>query len=95
MLVHKRPEAAVGCEVRFRFTANGNIFPQEDDPAAKTTIERLGLDIPKLRDLRRAAVDVMLEMDVSVDDIKGMLSTRKADGSFVEFYTTIRQVLLT
>ena len=83
------------CENRFRFTANGDVLPHDNDPAAKITIERLGLDIPKLRALRRAALEVMIEANLSASDIETLLATKKEDGSFLEFHTTVRQVLLT
>ena len=51
-----------GCEGRFGFTADGRIFPRlEDDTAAEATIRRLQLDLPKLRALRAAALDVLYE----------------------------------
>ena len=47
-----------GCERRFRYTGNGDIFPRTDgDAGAETTILRLGLDLPKLREFRAAAID--------------------------------------
>ncbi len=53
------------CEKRFRFTAGGDILPaREDDRAAKTTIKRLGLDISKLRKMRRDAIDGALGDDL-------------------------------
>lgn len=49
------------CENRFRFTADGGIHPaQEADNAASETGHRLGLDIPKLRRLREAAIDAVV-----------------------------------
>ena len=82
---------APGCEGRFRFTANGDIFPcLDDDAGAKATIQRLGLDLPKLRDLRAAAVDALYRL--SRTEI-GRLLERRPDGRFPEFYTTIKLVL--
>ena len=80
------------CEERFRFTANGDIFPRDNDPAAQTTIDRLGLGLPKLNAQRAAAVDAL--SDLCAGDIKQLLS-RGADGRFQEFHTTIKQVLTT
>ena len=80
-----------GCERRFRYTGNGDIFPRMDgDAGAETTILRLGLDLPKLRDLRAAAVDAF--HDLSADEIRRMLE-RRADGGYLVFHTTIVQVL--
>ena len=81
------------CEDRFIFTANGDIFPRRDnDAGAKETIRKLGLNIAKLRALRAAAVDGLY--DVPQSDI-GQLLTRGADGKFLAFHTTIKQVLAT
>ena len=79
------------CEDRFQFTANGDIFPrQSNDAGAKVTIRKLGLNIPKLRALRAAAVDEMYRL--SQTDISQLL-VRGTDGKFLEFHTTIKQVL--
>ncbi len=79
------------CERRFRYTGNGDIFPRVDgDAGAKTTIQKLGLDLPKLRDLRAAAIDAF--HDLSTDEIRRMLE-RRADGGYLAFHTTIVQVL--
>lgn len=82
---------ASDCEDRFRFTANGDIFPRrENDAGGQVTIKKLGLDIPKLRARRAAAVDGL--HDLSPADIRRLL-TRGADGKFLPFHTTIKQVL--
>lgn len=84
---------APNCEERFTFTANGDIFPHRDnDAGAKETIRKLGLNIDKLRALRAAAVDGLY--DVPQADIRQLL-TRGADGKFLAFHTTIKQVLAT
>ena len=80
-----------GCERRFRYTGNGDIVPRVDgDIAAETTIRKLGLDLPKLRELRAIAIDVFHEL--SADEIRLMLE-RGADGRYLAFHTTIAQVL--
>ena len=80
-----------GCERRFRYTGNGDIFPRLDgDAGAETTIRRLGLDLPKLRELRAAAVDAF--SDLSVEEVGRMLE-RRPDEGFPAFHTTIAQVL--
>ena len=82
---------APDCEVRFGFTANGDIFPGADnDIGAEETIKRLALDLPKLRALRAAAVDAL--HDLPKTDVRRLLA-RDADGRFLEFHTTIKQVL--
>ena len=68
------------CEKRFTFAVNGEIYPRSsDDPAAETTIRRLGLDLPKLNALRAAAVDALC--DLPETDIKRLL-VRGGDGRF-------------
>ena len=79
------------CEQRFMFTGNGEIFPRhEDDAAALTTIKRLGLDIPKIRDLRSAAIEALCED--SAEDVARLLASTEA-GDFLPFFTAIAQVL--
>ena len=80
------------CEARFGFTGNGDIFPRcRTDDGAKATIRKLGLDLPKLRALRAAAVDGLC--DLSRDDIRQLME-RRVNGEFQQFHTTIMQVLL-
>lgn len=86
------------CETRFRFTADGYIQPiDEGDSAAVTTIEKLGLDLPKLRDLRSSAIEpfLLLEEDeeMPVEDMQTFVTgylQPSEDGRFSEFWTTIR-----
>lgn len=50
------------CEDRFEYTGDGRIKPANDaDKAAGKTIEKLGLDIPKLRKLRAQVMDAFFE----------------------------------
>lgn len=82
---------APDCEGRFRYTANGDIFPRRhSDNAATTTIEKLGLCLDKLRALRAAAVDALY--DLPGTQVRRLLAS-KTDGRFVAFHTTIDQVL--
>ena len=79
------------CEDRFGFTANGDVFPRSiDDAAAATTIEKLGLDLPKLRALRAAAINALYAL--SSEEIGRLLETGE-DGRLLPFHTTIAQVL--
>ena len=81
-----------GCDTRFTFTANGEIYPRShSDVAAATTIEGLALDLPKLNALRAAAVDALDDLPAS--DIRRVL-VRGQDGRFPEYFTTIKDVLL-
>ena len=80
------------CETRFGFTGNGGVFPRcQTDDGAKATIRKLGLNLPKLRALRAAAVDGLC--DLSRDDIRQFME-RRMNGRFQQFHTTIMQVLL-
>lgn len=79
------------CEGRLGFTANGDVFPRSiDDAAAKTTIEKLGLDLPKLRALHAAVIDALYTL--SNEELERLLE-RRLDGQLLEFHTTIAQVL--
>ena len=83
---------APDCEDRFRFTASGEILPRRDDDAgAKETIRRLRLDLPKLRALRAAAVNVLYNL--ATTEIRQLLA-RDTEGRFLDFHSTIEQVLL-
>ena len=74
------------------FTANGEIYPRSSaDAAAAATIDNLALDLPKLNALRDAALDEL--RDLPSPDIHRVLA-RGPDGSFPEYFTTIRDVLL-
>ena len=79
-----------GCEDMFRYTGDGRIHPTGGEAAA-AMIERLGLDVPTLRALRAASVDALA--DLSPVDVRALLGTRTRDGGFLEFFTTIRQLL--
>ncbi len=64
------------CASHFRYTADGHIFPaNDDDVAAKTTIEHLALDCSKLVDSRKAVLEQFL--DDSIPDDKFLLYIRK------------------
>ena len=67
------------------------MFPRlEDDAGAEATIRRLHLNLPKLRELRAAAVDGLYDLPKA--EIKRLLD-RVEDGKFLEFHTTIRHIL--
>ena len=80
-----------GCEARFRFSLDGAIYPHNpQDDAARTTISKLGLDIDKLRALRKAAL--MALEDLPPVELRQFLSY-KPNGRFQEFHATIEQLL--
>ncbi|NBC47091.1 MAG: TIGR02646 family protein [Gammaproteobacteria bacterium] len=82
------------CEERFRFTGDGEIKPaRETDEAARTTITRLGLDIPKLNALRAKVIEPFLAEELSVVELRAFVSgylELDASGCYGEFWTTIR-----
>ncbi len=82
-----------GCEGRFIYTGDGEIKPAtESDVPATKTIEKLGLNIPKLNDMRKNAIKPFL--DENLDElefsqfVRGYL-IKNSDGKFEEFWTTI------
>jgi uncharacterized protein (TIGR02646 family) len=82
------------CENRFSFEGDGLIKPAEQhDRAARETITRLGLDLPKLNGLRAGAIEPFLDDSLTHDELSRFVSgylTMGADGRFSEFWTTIK-----
>lgn len=82
------------CENRFGFEGDGLITPvDKNDRAAHETISRLGLDLPKLNDLRANAIEPFLEESLTHDELRQFVSgylSIGADGRFGEFWTTIK-----
>ena len=85
---------APDCEEHFVFTGNGFIKPSGyKEAAASETIKRLGLDIPKLNDLRAKVIEPFLDEDLSGDEMAIFVSdylSRDTAGQFSAFWTTIR-----
>lgn len=87
---------APSCANRFAFTGNGDIKPQNtDDDAAVMTIDKLGLDIPKLKALRRNAIEPFLDENLTREElgvfVKGYLG-KDASGKFGEFWSTVHHL---
>ena len=82
------------CETRFAFNADGKIKPAQDqDLAAQETIERLGLGIPKLNNLRASAIEPFLDESLSADELKLFVENyleKNSSGMFGEFWGMIR-----
>lgn len=82
------------CETRFVFTGDGRISPAHTtDRAAEETISRLGLDIPKLTDLRQKVIEPFLEETLTPSEMQRFVDCylqKDAQGRFGEFWTTIR-----
>jgi len=72
------------CESKFKYTYDGQILPfDENDETAKNTIEKLQLNIDKLKDMRKGVIDALFEDE----DVTWYLEIN--DGRYNEFYTTI------
>lgn len=82
------------CEECFVFTSDGHIYPAEHrNEAAKETISRLGLDIPKLVAMRADTIEPFLDENLTSEEfhafVVGYLQ-KTAGGTFNEFWTTIK-----
>lgn len=81
------------CEACFAFTGDGRIRPvRPDHDAAAETIRQLGLDIPKLIDLRAKAIEPFLDDQLTGEDMRrfvGGYLEQDDQGRFGEFWTTI------
>lgn len=85
------------CEGRFAYTGNGKIkLANENDSAAQETIEKLGLDIDKLKDLRKKVISRFFDPGMSKDDRKKFAEgyLKMKDGRYNPFYTTIWYLFL-
>jgi len=86
------------CAGHFSYTADGNIKPAtKSDDAARITIAKLGLNIPKLIALREKAIEPFLEEDLDDSDFfkfVGSYLLKNTDGMFIEFWTTIDYIFV-
>lgn len=83
-------------EARFKFTADGHIQPQDNqDMAARVTIDKLGLNIPKIRAARKLVIELFLDENLSINElilfIESYLKERE-DGRLNPFWTTINSL---
>ncbi len=81
------------CESQFAYTHDGRIqaLPKNNN-AAEQTIKKFGLEIPKLNDLRRKAIEPFLDEELDEADVASFVSgylKKDSQGKFGEFYTTI------
>ena len=89
------------CASFFRYAASGEILPTDEldkQQAAKTTIEKLGLDIEKLRLIRSAAIDgALLAIEGLTDEEKLLFAQGyekpNANGQYEEFCAAISYIL--
>lgn len=82
------------CESRFGFEGDGWIKPADkNDRAARETITKLGLDIPKLNNLRAGAIDPFLEESLTQNELHQFVSgylSADDKGHLGEFWSTIQ-----
>jgi len=82
------------CEKRFTYFADGNIKSAElNDEAAHKTIKKLGLDIPKLNDLREKVIEPFIDEDLDQQELKQFVAgylEKDSQGMFNEFFMAIK-----
>jgi uncharacterized protein (TIGR02646 family) len=86
----------IGCAERFAYSGDGQIRPANlaDEPA-RVTIQKLGLDIPKLNNLRKKAIEPFVDPALSEIEFREFVTGylgRDTDGRSGEFCTTIRHL---
>ncbi|NES01326.1 MAG: TIGR02646 family protein, partial [Symploca sp. SIO1B1] len=89
------------CESFFRYSITGEIMPVADPEkhtAAQATIERLGLNLDRLRDKRKRVMDDILDIidtltDEEIDQLIQGLKKRNAQGQYEPFSTAVVFVL--
>lgn len=84
------------CENRFLYIEDGTIKPSETgDGATDITIKKLGLNIPKLNDLRRKAIEPFIDDVLSEQDLQIFVTAYlqpDPEALFGEFYMTIKSL---
>jgi hypothetical protein len=84
------------CETKFRYKPDGLISPADpNDQAAKVTIEKLGLNIPKLIAMRKQAIESFTDIEnpLSKSELQqfvGDYLQQDVQGKFSQFWTTIK-----
>jgi len=82
------------CEKRFAFSGQGKIrAAAEADQGATETIQRLGLDSPKLNAMRNTALEPFLDDEISPDEFLLFVQDylrMDDEGIFGEFWTMIQ-----
>ena len=81
------------CEDHFSFTGDGQILPRsKNDQKAVETIGRLGLNIPKMIDLRAKSIEPFLDASLSPQEFRRLvIGYLKIDnsGAFGAYWSTI------
>jgi len=88
------------CERLFEYLEDGRIRAAGNDSRADETIKRLGLDINKLRELRKAAISAVLDVEnlenLKRQDLLKLIHAyrqRNNNNKFQPFYAAIIQIL--
>ncbi|MEM7557186.1 MAG: retron system putative HNH endonuclease [Cyanobacteria bacterium P01_A01_bin.84] len=89
------------CTKYFHYSGYGEIIPTEKpelEAAAKTTIQKLALNIDKLRKMRRAAIDGVLEVTegLTPGEIEVLAKSYKkldSQGKYTPFWATVTYTL--
>ncbi len=83
-------------EARFKFTADGHIQPQDNqDTAARVTIEKSGINIPKLRAARKLVIEIFLDGELSIGELSLFIENylkEREDSHLNPFWTTINSL---
>jgi len=84
------------CESKFIYTGDGHIKPSDKNVSSVvTTIKKLQLDIDKLVDLRKKAIEPFIDENLNDDDLRNFINGYLAEkednsGKYNEFFTTIK-----
>ncbi len=80
------------CEKYFTYTYDGNIKPI--DEKFEITINKLGLDIPKLIDLRKKAIEPFIDDSLTEEELIKFISKylEKIDEKYSPFHATIKHL---
>ena len=85
------------CQSQFKYTFDGYIQARDtNDLAAKTTIKKLNLNVPKLVAMRRNAIGVFIDADLNLEEVsqfaQGYLEPK--ENKFNPFYTSIQNLFI-
>ena len=85
------------CADFFRYSGSGEILPNDEpgkQDAAVTTIDKLGLNISKLEDMRREAIDAifLVTEGLTNEEIQELIYSRDANGKYIPFFGAIAYI---
>ena len=84
------------CETKFRYKSDGSISPANpNDQSAKETIDRLGLNIPKLIAMRKQVIEQFTDVEnpLQASELQQFVTKylhQDSQGKFGQFWTTIK-----